>query len=193
MVDIFGKEIKTLEFEGITFRPVPKFGIPIPDYWVSYCGKILSTRCSKPKILNPQYKTKETSSSYISPRIIGCRVPKGFFEDYDHTSAGNTNKDTASIGVKIHRAVMEAWKPIDEFPPIPKEEWDACPESAKQFMRDAAIIDHEDDDTLYNHGDNLSWSTNKDNNNWRKHAAKGSKLNSRSRVYNVPNRKGKKK
>ena len=58
---------------------------------------------------------------------------------------------------------MEVWKPIDDYPPIPKEDWDRCPESAKQFMRDTAIIDHIDSDTRNNHVDNLRWSTPKDN------------------------------
>ena len=74
-----------------------------------------------------------------------------------------------TINVKYHRAVMEAWKPIDEYPPIPKEDWDKCPETAKEFMRKTAIIDHIDSDTRNNHVDNLRWCTPHDN-QWHRKA-----------------------
>jgi len=174
MLNIFGEE---------EFRPITKYGIEIPDYFVSKDGRILSTRTSKSKILNPKYETIE-SGGYITPHVVGLRVDRSktpeLFEDYDYTLSQSqqkvatdpnskyykrltVNPDIASVQLKYHRAVMEAWKPIDENPPIPKEDWDKCPESAKQFIRDAAIIDHIDSDTMNNHVDNLQWTTPKDN------------------------------
>ena len=156
MLNIFGEE---------EFRPITKYGIEIPDYFVSKDGRILSTRTSKSKILNPKYETIE-SGGYITPHVVGLRVDRSktpeLFEDYDYTISQSQQK-VATINIKYHRAVMEAWKPIDENPPIPKEDWDKCPESAKQFIRDAAIIDHIDSDTMNNHVDNLQWTTPKDN------------------------------
>ena len=72
------------------------------------------------------------------------------------------------LNVDLHRAVMETWRPIDEYPPIPTEDWDKCPESAKQWIRDTAIVDHKDDDPSNNHVSNLQWVIPKDNNPYRK-------------------------
>ena len=169
------------------FRPIKKYGIEVPYYFVSKDGRILSTRTSKWKILNPTYDTIE--NGYKVPRLVGLRVNKQenpeLFEDYDYSKCESQQKlrldptsryykrltkdpNKATIQVKYHRAVMEAWKPIDDYPPIPKEDWDGCPESAKQFIRDAAVIDHIDSDTRNNHVDNLKWTTPKDNNSARK-------------------------
>ena len=162
---VFGEEI---------WRPVTKYGVIIPHYFVSKDGRILSTRTSKHKILNPTYDTKDPRSTYLVPRAVGCRVDKSknpelFSEyDYDNTNPSVRNKNLVAINVLIHRAVMEAWKPIDEFPPIPKEEWDICPESARQFIRQSVMIDHIDGNTRNNHVDNLRWITPKDNHFCRK-------------------------
>ena len=169
------------------FRPIKKYGIEVPYYFVSKDGRILSTRTSKWKILNPTYDT--IKEGYKVPRLVGLRVNKQenpeLFEDYDYSKCESQQKlrldptsryykrltkdpNKATIQVKYHRAVMEAWKPIDDYPPIPKEDWDECPESAKQFIRDAAVIDHIDSNTRNNHVDNLKWTTPKDNNSARK-------------------------
>ena len=176
MFNIFGEE---------EFRPITKYGIEVPDYFISKDGRVLSTKTSKHKILNPTYETFR--EGYKVPHIAGLRVSRKqnpeLFEEYNYHSSQQKlqcdpdspyykrltkNPDLTTITVKYHRAVMEAWKPIDDHPPIPKKDWDECPESAKQFMRDAAIIDHIDNDTRNNHVDNLRWTTNKDNNSDRK-------------------------
>ena len=176
MFNIFGEE---------EFKPIKKFGIEVPNYFISKDGRVLSTRTSKPKILNPTYETLE--HGYKVPHKIGLRVSRTdtpeLFEEYNYnTSQQNIVNDPDSkyyhkltkdpnlttITIKYHRAVMEVWKPIDEYPPIPKEDWDKCPESAKQFIRDSAVIDHIDNNTRNNHVDNLKWTTNKDNNGHRK-------------------------
>ena len=90
------------------------------------------------------------------------------FEDYQYASAECPGKGTVSCNIKIHRAVMDAWKPIDEFPPIPMEAWIKTPEAAKQFIRESAIIDHIDGNTENNHADNLRWCTPRQNNvHWK--------------------------
>tara|TARA_B100000427_G_scaffold192175_1_gene159790 strand:+ start:234 stop:752 length:519 start_codon:yes stop_codon:yes gene_type:complete len=158
------------------WRPITKYGIIIPHYFVSYDGRVFSTRTKKHKILNPKYDTKDSRSKYLMPRHVGCRVdrsksPELFAEyNYHNTNPSTKNVNLISINVLIHRAVMEAWKPIDKFPPIPKEDWDICPESAKQFIKESAIIDHIDGDTRNNHGDNLRWITPKQNHYCRKNA-----------------------
>jgi len=167
MVNLYGEE---------EFRPIRKYGKVIPNYFVSKDGRVYSTRTSKPKILNPTYDTIQ--QGYKVPRIIGLRVSRkecpDLFDNYDYNISQQrlqcdpTSKyykrltkdpDLTTINVKYHRAVIEAWKPIDENPPIPKEDWDNTPESAKQFIRECAIIDHIDSDTRNNHVDNLRWTT----------------------------------
>tara|TARA_Y200000002_G_scaffold293196_1_gene247385 strand:+ start:846 stop:1436 length:591 start_codon:yes stop_codon:yes gene_type:complete len=170
------------------FKPLMRYGHVIPYYYVSKDGKILSVRTNKPKILNPQYQ--DNRQGYQAPRLVGCRVDKReapeLFEEYDYTLSQQSQQRTASdpnspyyqrltkdpnkitIQVKCHRAVMETWKPIDEYPPIPKEDWDKTPESAKTFIKDCVIIDHIDSDTTNNHIDNLRWCSQKENQHDRK-------------------------
>jgi hypothetical protein len=176
MINIFGEE---------EFKPIKKFGIEVPDYFVSKDGRVLSTKTSKWKILNPTHDSYE--KGYNVPHNVQLRVSKKetpeLFEEYNYNSSQQKlqcdpdspyykrltkDPNLTSIQVKYHRAVMEAWKPIDEYPPIPKEDWDKCPESAKQFMRESAIIDHIDSDTRNNHVDNLRWTTPKGNSPHRK-------------------------
>lgn len=168
MYTVFGpQDSNEIEWGGEIFRPITRWDKVIPDYFVSYAGHILSLRTSNPKLLNPQYKTVK-GKSYVDPRFIGARIPKDFFEDYQYASAECPGKGTVSCNIKIHRAVMDAWKPIDEFPPIPMEEWIKTPEAAKQFIRESAIIDHIDGNTENNHADNLRWCTPRQNNvHWK--------------------------
>ena len=175
MINIYGEE---------EFRPIKKYGVEVPYYFVSKDGRVLSAKTSKPKILNPTYETIE--GGYKVPHVIGLRVnrkecPK-LFEDYDYNTTQQDlnvpgskyykrltkSLDLYTIQIKYHRAVIEAWKPIDENPPIPMEDWNNTPESAKQFIRDCAIIDHVDSNTRNNHVDNLEWTTPKDNQHSRK-------------------------
>ena len=179
MINVFGEE---------EFRPVTKFGVVIPDYFVSRDGRVLSSKTSKPKILNPKYEIIEGNPNapgggYKVPHSIGLRVRKDMFPDYTYnTSQQNLNvpgskyykrltKDPTktTIYLKYHRAVMEAWKPIDEYPPERlKDCWEDIPEEAKQWIRESAIIDHIDGDTFNNHVDNLRWVTPKENSHHRK-------------------------
>ena len=176
MINIYGEE---------EFRPIKKYGVEVPYYFVSKDGRVFSTRTSKHKLLNPTYDTIE--GGYKVPRIIGLRVSRkdcpDLFDDYDYNRSQQKLQcdpdspyykrltkclDLYTIQIKYHRAVMEAWKPIDENPPIPMEDWNNTPESAKQFIRDCAIIDHVDSNTRNNHVDNLEWTTPKDNQHSRK-------------------------
>lgn len=162
------------------FKPMTKYGVIIPHYFVSKDGRVLSTRTKKHKLLNPKYET--CVQGYISPHIIGVRVDKmecpELFEQYDYTATNTVKKsknpNVATINIKYHRAVMEAWKPIDKYPPDRlKDCWKDIPEPAKQFIRECAMIDHEDSDTRNNHVDNLSWCTHLENQHDRKKGAGG--------------------
>tara|TARA_B100000427_G_scaffold283948_1_gene256543 strand:+ start:42 stop:569 length:528 start_codon:yes stop_codon:yes gene_type:complete len=166
MITIFGEE---------EFRPITKYGIKIPDYFISKDGRCCSTKTSKHKLLNPVYRRVE--EGYKVPPKLSCQVDKSknpeLFVDYDYSSynykykgkvTSSFNRNVVIISVKIHRAVMEAWKPIDENPPDSlKDDWDNAPESFKQWVRDSAIIDHIDSDTSNNNIDNLRWVNSREN------------------------------
>ena len=86
-------------------------------------------------------------------------LPPDFFGDYVYQKTAKTAKNS-SVRIATHRAVMETWKPIDEYPPYQlKDDWNQAPESFKQWVRDTAFIDHIDDDPTNNCLDNLRWVT----------------------------------
>ena len=40
MIDIFGNEVNSIFIDGIELKPIERFEIQIPGYYVSKCGKI---------------------------------------------------------------------------------------------------------------------------------------------------------
>ena len=48
------------------------------------------------------------------------------------------------------------------------EDWDKTPETAKQFIKDSAYVDHIDGDTSNNHVSNLRWCSPLQNSSYRK-------------------------
>ena len=162
MINVFGEE----EFKLIVQR-----GKIIPNYAVSEKGEIFSIRANKFKKLTVRTRSKKSGKGYYVMDVsTSIPVPKDLFEDYQYRVYGNplTNKSTVEFPLRVHKAVMETWRPIDKYPPIPKEDWDKTPETAKQFIRDSAYVDHIDDDPTNNHVDNLRWVTPRQNANYVK-------------------------
>ena len=56
MINIYGEE---------EFRPIKKYGVEVPYYFVSKDGRVLSAKTSKPKILNPTYASIRKSLNKI--------------------------------------------------------------------------------------------------------------------------------
>ncbi len=151
---------------GDEFKPLMSQGVVLPDYYVSDDGRYASTKRGGIRILDYTRKRKKQSKNYRPALAFNVSLPQGFFKDYDYTT--NTSSKNLNVNIRYHRGVMETWKPIDKYPPIPKEDWDVTPESAKGFIRSSAYVDHIDGDTSNNHIDNLRWCTPKENSKERK-------------------------
>ncbi len=181
---LHNQSMESIEHDKIKFYPLMHKQRHIPGYYISECAKILSTKRTKngpPKIMDHKRKQKldhpdrgAGKQTYMRPLAVNLSVDvsQGLFPEYDYVMStngqGQVSTKHAKVNVRYHRAVMESIKPIDEFPPIPKEDWDKTPETAKQFIRDSAYVDHIDGDTSNNHVSNLRWCTPLQNSNYRK-------------------------
>lgn len=150
MIDIFGNITE--------MKQVVRFGKKLPGYYATRCGKIYSSKTNK---FISMYAGK---NGYLS---CSLSLPLDLFEDHKYYQASFKRK-TFNIQQQVHRLIAETFIPIDEFPPIPIEDWDNTPEIAKQFIRDCAVVDHIIPDLSNNSVDNLRWTTPKGNNFARK-------------------------
>lgn len=140
------------------FKQAVRFGVELPGYYVSKDGKVFSTK-----------KNKFISLFVGKSGYLQCSLslPIGIFEDHTYYQA-NFKRKTFNITQQIHRLVAETFLPIDEYPPISIDDWKKTPETAKQFIRDSAVVDHIEPDLTNNKVENLRWVTPKQNNTHRK-------------------------
>jgi len=166
MINVFGKE---------EFKPLRKYGKIIPNYFVSKDGKVVSRRTTTEKVLNPHfYKTGLKYGSFIVS--IDEDTHKELFPNDTYEYAVGATGGKRRRGKKksilrkllVHQAVMWSWKPIDDYPPVPMEEWEQTPESVKDIIRKSICIDHIDGDSSNNHIDNLLYTSQAGNNFYRK-------------------------
>jgi hypothetical protein len=154
------------------FKPVIRYGIEIPYYYCNILGQIFSTKTNKFLAPKPKWsaRLKEEGNRFRCYSYI-LSIPKGLFEDYDHRARGKSH--SPAISVDAHRAVMETWRPIDQYPPeMVAECWHEIPEPAKEWIRRTAYVDHIDDNPANNNVDNLRWVMPIENQSFRKAAAK---------------------
>lgn len=146
------------------WKPVQRFGKIIPGYYVSNLGRIMGRRG---KIyIGRQSKKLARKNDKTARLTFDFRVPHGFYPNYVYRNP--VGEKNVVITVAVHRLVMDAFKPLDEYPPIPKEDWGKTPESAKNFIRDTVVIDHINDDPFDNRVENLRWVSSLQNSNYRK-------------------------
>ena len=154
------------------FKPVVRYGKELPGYYCNKKGQIFSVKRNKFLAPKPKWsaRLKEEGNRFRCYSYI-LSIPKGLFEDYDHRARGKSH--SPAISVDAHRAVMETWRPIDQYPPeMVAECWNEIPEPAKEWIRRTAYVDHIDDNPANNNVDNLRWVMPIENQSFRKAAAK---------------------
>ena len=150
MIDIFGDESE--------LKQVVRFGKELPGYYATKSGKIFSTKTNKYISMFPG------RGGYIS---CSLSLPIDIFEDHSYFKS-NFKRVTFNLQQQVHRLIAETFIPIDDNPPIPIEDWNKTPETAKQFIRESANVDHIIPDLSNNSVSNLRWVTPKQNNSHRK-------------------------
>jgi len=147
------------------FKPLVRYGLKIPGYYATRDGKIYSAKTNK-------FISQFTSSSFSnkSKKYLACSlsIPKDLFLNNYEFWVHSSKKTSFNMKIEVHRLIAETFIPIDENPPIPMEDWIKTPESAKQFIRESAVVDHIEPDTSNNSADNLRWVTPRQNNPYRK-------------------------
>lgn len=152
-------------------RPIIIDGYKIPGYFVSNLGKVY---CAKfPKRLpgisngftmiideNRMYEMRYTTKNGEYQKVQ-LSIPDDVLTEYNYRR--RKTGGLRSIDRYIHQLVMYAFRPIDEYPPIPKEDWDLCPESAKKWIRETYLINHIDHNPRNNRIDNLEYVTPREN------------------------------
>jgi hypothetical protein len=92
---------------------------------------------------------------------VGLMFPKNFFEDHDYPPR---SENTVYRKVTVHKLVMEAFRPMDKYPPDGlKDCWDDIPEEAKKWIEQTVTVNHIDHDQSNNYVSNLEYTTQKGN------------------------------
>lgn len=149
-------------------RPVMVDGVVIPGYYVSRFGDVYS--CFKNVPLGPgkgfrkeidlstMRKMPLTTSSNRTHLHVKLSIPENVREGLDYHK--NSRNGMRRIQQFVHQMVMNAFRPIDDFPPERlKDVWDDIPKEAKQWIKETVIINHIDHDPTNNNVTNLEYVT----------------------------------
>lgn len=150
-------------------KPVIIENTIIAGYFVSNLGNIYSCMVLNRLIdgtfintidlnQNKIIKPSKTSAGYLRVPIV---FPKGLF-GYKYMSS---SKKTQRRYCSVHKLVIDAFKPFDQFLPdcINEKSYEKCDESIKILLRQLFLINHKDHNKENNHIDNLERVTPREN------------------------------
>lgn len=133
-------------------RPVVYEGETYPAYSVSNLGNVYTHKVGK--------MVDRRKATPVPIRRVDGEVNGRGGASYVALNIGGKSKT-----VTVHKLVMAAFRPMDQYPPqqIPMEDYLACPQSVKNWIRKTAVINHIDHDCHNNHVENLEYTTQHDN------------------------------
>lgn len=165
MINLFGEE---------ELRPLVWRKKEVPSYFLNMEGGLWSDK--RNRFLTPSYEVVRYADGTVVKTAVkyNLSIPSDFYEDYNYSKNGKEKSQHKDIPweimtIRVHRAMMETWKPFDENPPEDlKDEWDSLSDKVKYYIEGGMVVDHWDDNPLNNHIDNLRWCTSLENSNHRK-------------------------
>ena len=159
-----------IQVEGIDLLPIQRYGIPVPDYYISKCGQLWSTKTNKWRVKVSNFRDKaDTKEKNQSINLSTLGQP--FWDAGHNFKRKRTNGNTIEIKMPVHHMVKLSWHPFEHYSHevgISKEAWDSSHPQIKKFIYEQIIIDHDDDNPMNNHLSNLFYSTSLRNSNHRK-------------------------
>lgn len=136
-------------------------------YSVSNMGNVVSHLRQGTGKYDPNYSRLMKPSNRGKGRAKHFRIklffPETFFEDYSYTKVHETSI-TVSRKRDVHQLVMEAFHPMDDYPPDKlKKCWNFIPKEAKDWIKESVTVNHKDHNPTNNHINNLEYTTQKGN------------------------------
>lgn len=133
-------------------RPVVYEGTVYPAYSVSNLGNVYTHKVGR--MIDRRRATP-----------MPIRHEQGQVNGRGGASYVALNINGKSKTVTVHKLVMAAFRPMDQYPPIqiPIDDYNVCPQSVKHWIRKTAVINHIDHNCHNNHVDNLEYTTQHDN------------------------------
>jgi len=156
-------------------RPVVYEGVTYPEYSVSNLGKVYTHKSGR----MVDRRRKEPVNIIRRDGEVNGRGGASY--------VSLTLKGLGSKTITVHKLVMAAFRPVDQYPPtqIPMDDYIQCPPSVKKWIQRTVVINHIDHDCHNNHVDNLEYTTQLDN---TQKAVKhhGGNLNNKNKYKQTP-------
>ena len=151
------KPVSLEHLDTTIWRPVEKFGILIPDYYINKKAQIYSYKSHsflKPSVA---WHVSQKNVRTVKNLQYTLSCDTDLFKDYDYSiksSVRGGNKiDKALVRLKAHIGCKSIWEPIDDYIHelgITKEDWVATPETVRQIVKSRAFGDFQKKALLQN-------------------------------------------
>lgn len=150
-------------------------GRVVPGYYVSNLGNVYSTvksgrignrfcgRCisnlDEKRLLKPRIRQNGLRQSLY----VNLCFTKDLFDDYNYAPS-NKSSTTCSKNIYVHQLVMNAFRPIMDYPPKALEPyWNTIHPEVKKWIAQTVLINHIDHNASNNRLDNLEYVTPREN------------------------------